>query len=153
MLTLFRYRIEKMETKEFNSRLKEFFVKNDHYASLSDIEVIEVAEGHAKVQVRIQQKHLNGVRIAHGGIIFTLADVAFGLASNSHKKVAVSLNSEISFFSPAEEGQLIIAEAELLILRKTVANYLINVKNEDGELLAMMKAQAYRKNGSIENYI
>ena len=134
-----------MINKEFKETLLNFFRKKDRFAANSDIEVVDVKEGWAVAQVKIQQKHLNGVNIAHGGILFTLADVAFGLAANSYGRIAVTLNADISFFNPATEGMLVIAEAEELSLRYTIASYLVSIKDEKGTLLASMKCQAYRK--------
>ena len=131
-----------MEIKE---KLLDFFRKKDRFGAHNKIEVIDVKPGWAKVQVRIGEKHLNGVDIAHGGVIFTLADIAMGLAANSHGRAAVTLGADISFFSPVEKGMLLVAEAEELALRRTIGSYLISVKAEDGTLVATMKCQAYRK--------
>lgn len=139
-----------MLQKEFYTRLKDSFSKGDRFAANNEIEIVDVKKGWAKAQVRLKQNHLNGVNIAHGGIIFTLADLVFSIAANSHGRVAVTLNASISFYKSAKEGTLITAESEELSLQHKVATYLVHIKDEAGELLATMKAQAYRKKEEIE---
>lgn len=134
-----------MMSKEFGNKLLKIFKKRDHFANHNNIEVLEACDGRARAQVKLTKEHMNGLNIAHGGILFSLADVTFGLAANSHGRVAVTLSADISFFNPSEVGQIIIAEAEELSLKNRIASYLISIRNEDGLLLASMKCSAYRK--------
>lgn len=136
-------------TEGIKEKILGVFRKKDRYAAHNSIEVIDVKEGWARTQLRVTQKHLNSVDIAHGGIVFSLADVAFGLAANSYGRVAVTLSAEISFFNPALEGMIIVAEAEELALKHKIASYLVSVKDESGLLLATMKCTAYRKSEEI----
>lgn len=138
-----------MLSQNYKEKILRFFRKKDRFAASNLIEVVDVKEGWAKAQVMIKKEHLNGVDIAHGGIIFTLADVAFGVAANSYGRVAVTLSAEISFLNPAIEGTLITAEAEELALKNTISSYLVSVKDVNGQLLATMKCTAFRKKERI----
>ena len=73
-------------------RIKSFF-QRDRFAALAGIELLEVSPGYAKVKMPIDERHLNGVSCVHGGAIFTLADFALAVASNSHGTVAVAAGS------------------------------------------------------------
>ena len=52
------------------------FLKNDRFAEHCGIELVEVGEGRAKTRMKIEDRHLNGVNVVHGGAIFSLADLA-----------------------------------------------------------------------------
>ena len=65
-------------------KIKEFFQKKDQFAKHVGIELVEAAKGKAKVRLKIKEHHLNGINLVHGGAIFSLADFAFAVASNSH---------------------------------------------------------------------
>ena len=65
------------------------FFLNDAWAQEAGIEPMEVSAGRAKVRLRIAGWHKNSHGTVHGGAIFTLADTAFALASNSHGIPAV----------------------------------------------------------------
>ena len=74
--------------------------------------VIEDArEGYARVSMRIRDDMLNGHRVLHGGLTFSLADTAFAYACNSRNEVAVAHAASISFLGMAKTGDTLIAEA------------------------------------------
>ncbi|MBP8042627.1 MAG: PaaI family thioesterase, partial [Bacteroidales bacterium] len=73
----------------------------DRFARLLGIELLEVSEGKAISKMEIRDEHLNGVDIAQGGAIFTLADFTLAAAANSHGTVAVVINANINFIKAA----------------------------------------------------
>ncbi len=127
--------------------IKEFF-KNDRYAALSGIKLLEVSPGRAKASMRIEDHHLNGVDLVHGGAIFTLADLAFAAASNSHGTVAVAINASIWFVKAAREGTL-VAEAREVSRNPKLATYAIDITDEAGDLIASFEGMVYRKKEMI----
>jgi acyl-CoA thioesterase len=75
------------------------------------IEVIDQAEGRAVTRMTVRADMLNGHAIAHGGLIFSLADTAFACACNSYGPVTVAAGAEIVFVAPARGGDVLTAEA------------------------------------------
>jgi len=129
-------------------KIKSYFETNDKLGKHLGIKVLEVSEGFAKVKVEITESHLNGIGTVHGGTIFTLADVAFAAASNSHGTVAVAVNVNISFVKAASKGVL-YAEARELSRNPKLANYDIRVTDENGNLIALFQGLAYRKKDKL----
>jgi len=130
------------------STLKEFS-KRDNYAALSGITLLEVSEGRARAMMELTEKHLNGFGSVHGGAIFTLADFAFGVASNSHGTVSVAINSSISYFKAASSG-ILYAEAREVSFHPKLASYAIDVTNEENELIASFQGMVYRKRDKLQ---
>jgi acyl-CoA thioesterase len=91
---------------------------------------------------------LNAVGIVQGGAIFTLADYAFAAASNSHGTVAVAVNANISFMKALSAGTL-IAEAREVSKSYKLGTYTVEVKDEQGELVALFQGMVYRKQDPI----
>jgi len=120
------------------------FIQKDRFAKLLGIELVEAAPGHAVTQMEIADKHLNAVNIAQGGALFTLADLALAAASNAHGPVAVSIQSEIKYFKPAGKG-LLRAEASEISCSSKLATYSIDIRNNDGELVAAFQGMVYKK--------
>ena len=85
-------------------------VKNDKFAQLLGIEILEASPGYALVKMKIEDKHKNGINIVQGGAIFTLADYAFAIACNADGSTTVGINASISYFK-APQGTFIRAEA------------------------------------------
>lgn len=120
------------------------FFKKDHFAALTGAEIIEVKKGYCKAQLKIEKKHLNAANVVQGGAIFTLADFAFGAASNSHGQLALAINVNITFLKGVSEGTLYATATELDIPKKLGA-YDVIVTNEKEEIIARFNGLAYRK--------
>jgi len=128
--------------------IKEFF-KHDRFAAHCGIELLEVSDGHAKARMRIEDRHRNGIDVVHGGAIFTLADLAFAAASNSHGTVAVAINASIWYVKAALDGHL-TATAREVSLNPKLATYSIEVKDDNGDIVAIFEGMVYRKRQTIE---
>jgi acyl-CoA thioesterase len=125
-------------------KIKQYFEANDRLGKHLGINVLEIGKGFAKVKMEIMDIHLNGVGTVHGGTIFTLADIAFAAASNSHGTVAVAINVNISFLKAISKGVL-YAEAKEVSLNPKLGNYDVRVTNEENDLIAVFQGLAYRK--------
>lgn len=124
------------------------FFENDRFAKHTGIELLEVSEGKAKAKMDIKEHHLNGVGIAHGGAIFSLADLAFAVASNSHGTVALAINVSIAYLQSVKSGTL-YATAEEVSRNPKLATYSVRVTNENNELIALFQGTVYRKKTEI----
>ncbi|MBN2131603.1 MAG: hotdog fold thioesterase [Sedimentisphaerales bacterium] len=124
------------------------FFKNDRFAEHSGIQLLDIAPGYAKAKMEIQDRHLNGVDVVHGGAIFTLADLAFAAASNSHGTVAVAINASIWFVKAGRQGTL-YAEAKEVSRNPKLATYSIAVTDDSGETIARFEGMVYRKKDQI----
>jgi acyl-CoA thioesterase len=120
------------------------FIRRDRFASLLGIELIEAEEGRAKVKLDVREEHLNSVDIAHGGLIFSLADLAFAAASNSYGNIAVAINASISYFKASGKGVL-YAEATEISKSNRLATYGIKVTNGKGDIIASFQGTVFRK--------
>ena len=119
-------------------------VKNDRFAQLLGIEIVEVKIGYALLKLRIEEKHLNGIGMVQGGALFTLADYAFGVAANADGSTAVGINANISYFK-TPKGKIIYAEAMEENTNKKICGYKVRIKDEDGSLVASFTGLGYRK--------
>ncbi len=119
--------------------------KEEPYAKALGMEPLEVRKGYAKVGMKILPSFCNIFGSCHGGAIFSLMDEAFQLACNSHGTLAVALHVGISYHSPPALGTKLVAEAREVHLGRRTGNYLIQVRDQKGQLIASCQALAYRK--------
>lgn len=122
---------------------EDFFLK-DAFARGAGIELIDVSPGHARVKMDVNEMHKNSHGTVHGGAIFTLADAAFALASNSHGIPAAAINASISYMKAARSGSL-YAEAVEYAKNPKLATYTVDVTDESGEKIAIFQGMVYRK--------
>ena len=112
------------------------FLQGDKFALLAGVELLETGNGYAKARMLIKPEHLNGGGVCQGGAIFTLADLAFAAATNSHARLTLSITSNINFFKAESKGYL-YAEAKEAFT------------NEAEELIATFIGTGYRKDTEL----
>jgi len=116
----------------------------DRFAALAGIEIIEAGAGHCTARMKIEDKHLNAAHIVQGGAIFTLADLAFAVAANSHGQLALAIHANISFLRSKSKGYLYATATEIND-PKRVNVYDVMVTDEHGEAVAKFHGMVYRK--------
>lgn len=127
--------------------LKSYFAQ-DAFAEYCGIELIEASEGRAVAVVTLEDKHLNGLKIVHGGLLFTLADLAFAAAAHTRGKAAVSINNSISYIKAAQ-GKVLRAEAAEVSRNSRIASYTVHIKDESRETIAVFQGLAYIKKDNL----
>lgn len=124
------------------------FFGNDRYAALTGVEIIEAGTGYCKARMNIEDKHLNGANVVQGGAIFTLADFAFAVASNSHGQLALAINVNISFLKAVTVGALYAVASEVTEPGRLGA-YDVLVTDDEGEIVARFNGMVYRTKKQI----
>jgi len=115
---------------------------DDQATKALGISIDEVGPGRATARMRVTGDMTNGHGIAHGGYIFLLADTAFAYACNSYGPVAVAQACQITFLSPAHEGDELIAAAAERVRMERNGIYDVSVRRTDGEVLAEMRGHS-----------
>lgn len=128
--------------------IKTFFSEHDLFARHAGIKLLEVEPGMARARMKIEPYHFNAAKTVHGGAIFTLADFAFAVASNSHGTMAMGINTSISYVKAVLGGTL-YAEAEEQSRNSKLATYTVNVTDDSGDLVALFQGMVYLKKGPI----
>ena len=124
--------------------VKKLIQENDRLGKLLGIELLEVGEGVAVAQLKVADDHLNAANVAHGGALFTLADVALAAASNSYGSIALLTNGSITFFGATKVGDTLTARAEEIGGSRKLGHYRVAVSNSADESIAVFNASVYR---------
>lgn len=113
------------------------------------IEVEIMAVGQASATMRVREDMVNGFNICHGGLIFTLADTAFAIACNAYNDLSVAGSGHIEFLLPAHRNDVLTAAAreEQRIGRNGF--YTIEVRNQDGSLVALFRGRSVSRGEPI----
>ncbi|MDL2306456.1 PaaI family thioesterase [Desulfovibrio sp. OttesenSCG-928-C06] len=119
--------------------------KGDQVVRALGIELVECRHGYGKAIMPLDGRQGNVLGIAHGGAIFTLADMAMGMAAYGSGYLCVTLNTNISFLKPGLKGPL-VAEARQISESTKIGNIEVSVTDADGQLIAQASYMAYKKN-------
>jgi acyl-CoA thioesterase len=116
----------------------------DRVAQDLNIQLVSVAAGAASMTMTVQERMLNGFAICHGGYITILADTAFAYACNSYNDVTVASSLGIEFIATVQGGDVLTAKATEISLAGRTGLYDIDVSNQDGKRIAVMRGRSYR---------
>jgi acyl-CoA thioesterase len=116
----------------------------DPLSALLGFTLVERRPGYARLEGEIRPEHRNAYGTAHGGVVFSLADTAMGVASNSHGPRAVALAASIHLTHPARVGEFLVAEATELSRDASTASYEVSVRSGD-RLVATFTGTVYRQ--------
>ena len=120
------------------------FHARNRAAALLGIEVVDLAPGRATLSMVLRADMTNPHGIGHGGIVFTLADTAFGYAANAGQPPALALTAEITFVAPCRPGDVLQACATRQSQGGRTAVYDVRVTDRAGTLIALFRGIAYR---------
>lgn len=116
----------------------------DAFSRWLGIEVVEISPSRVACAMTVRADMLNGFGVCHGGATFSLADSALAFVSNTHGRVAMSIDNQISYPAPAREGDRLTAVAQEDSQSGRLAFYRVEVKNQDGVLVAVFKGTVYK---------
>jgi acyl-CoA thioesterase len=116
----------------------------DALSRLLGFVLLEEGPGRARVQGEVRAEHCNVHGTAHGGFVFSLADEAFAVASNSHGPQAVALVASIHFTASVGAGDTLVAEAREISLGPRTATYEVTVTSTD-RMVALFTGTVYRR--------
>lgn len=115
----------------------------DPYMQLLGLETRLVEPGRAVVAAQVKPEHLNIHGACHGGFLYSLADAAFALASNSHGTAAVALTTQMQYFKAVQAGEHLEAHASEENLGRRTATYRIEVRS-NGRVVALFTGTVFR---------
>ncbi|WP_309571712.1 hydroxyphenylacetyl-CoA thioesterase PaaI [Deinococcus sp.] len=115
------------------------------YARALGMTVLEAGPERTRVALTVDGAGLNMHGTSHGSLIFSLADEAFAIISNQTAQ-AVAVDTHLSFFRAAREGDQLMATATPERVGRTLATYRVEIRNgEDGEMVALFTGTVSRR--------
>ena len=110
---------------------------------------MDASLGRATTRMSVRADMLNSAGRCHGGVLFTLADVAFQCACNSYGRPTVSSAASIQFVRPASLGDELVAECAERYRNRSGGGYDATVTRDalgaagGGQLVALFRGQAH----------
>lgn len=122
----------------------------DHASKdLLQMQLVQCQPGRAVMRMAVREEMLNGHRICHGGLIFTLADSTFAFACNSRNQATVAAGASIEFLRPAALGDVLTCEGVEQVLQGRHGIYDMTVTNQRGETVALFRGKSAQIKGAV----
>ena len=138
-----------VNTDALASRVAEEMLAAEGTGPSWGIVIEEARAGYARLRMAIRDDMLNGHRIVHGGMVFSLADTAFAYICNGRNERTVAAQASIVFLDAAKEGETLIAEGEEMsrVGRSGVTR--VSVRAGDGRTIAEFTGYSRTIGGTI----
>jgi acyl-CoA thioesterase len=137
------------QAQHLAEKITELLYTQDRASRALGIRIDETRPGYARATMVVRSDMTNGHHIAHGGLVFTLADTAFAFACNSHNESNVAASASIDFLAPSHEGDELTAVATELWRSGRSGIYEITVTNQKGARIALFRGRSARIAGQV----
>ena len=138
-----------MDANELASRVANGMLAAEGTGPAWGIRIEEVRAGYARLSMTVTAEMLNGHRIVHGGMVFSLADTAFAYVCNGRNEKSVAAQASIVFLGSAEEGDVLIAEGEATATAGRGGVTRVSVRTSDGRTIAEFTGYSRTIGGAV----
>ena len=138
-----------MDEIDVARRCADLMYSGDRASQALGIEVEVTKAGTAEASMRIREDMVNGLRVCHGGLIFTLADTAFAFACNGYDQQTFAASAHIDFLRPAKLHDQLVATATEDHRGRSTGYYLVKIKNQRNELVALFRGRSVSNGESM----
>ena len=137
-----------MNKQTLAERTAQIIQREDRASRWLGMQLQQVRPGYARLTMRVTADMVNGQKVCHGGLIFSLADSSFGFACNSHNQHALAESCSIDFLAPAALGDELTAEATETAHAGRTRIYDVRVTNQEGTLIAVFRGKSAAVKGT-----
>jgi acyl-CoA thioesterase len=137
------------EADKLARRIAEKLFEREGTSGVWAIKLEDAREGYARLSMRVRADMLNGHAIAHGGMIFALADTAFAYACNSRNESTVAQHASVTFLAPAQLDDVLIAEAREVSRAGRSGTYAVSIRTDDGRVIAEFNGLSRSIGGAV----
>ena len=116
----------------------------DEFTRWLGIEVVEIAPAWCVCRMTVRPEMVNGFGVAHGGIVFSLADSAFAFACNTQGKITMSIENGITYPAAVQVGDVLTAVAVEETASRRLGYFRVVVSNHQSETVGLFHGTAYR---------
>lgn len=119
-------------------------LKRDQFSQWLDLKIEHLKAGECIATIKIRPEMLNGFSVAHGGITYSFADSVLAFASNSHGRVSLAIENNISYTRKVNLGDILKASAKEISCTNRIATYNIDVCNQNDQIVAIFRGTVFR---------
>jgi acyl-CoA thioesterase len=138
-----------MDPNELANRVAHEMLAGEGTGPAWGIKIEEASAGYARLSMQVRADMLNSHGIAHGGMIFALADTAFAYVCKGANHATVAAQASIVFLDKAVEGETLIAEAEEVAREGRAGVTRVAVHTADGRTIAEFTGYSRTLGGAV----
>lgn len=119
-------------------------MRADEFSRWLGIEVVDAGPKRATVRMTVRGEMVNGFGLAHGGIVYSLADSAFAFATNSNGQISVAVDCTVSYPAAVRVGDVLTAVAHEQSSTRRLGFCEVTVRNQEDVVVGHFRGTIYR---------
>ena len=119
------------------------FYHNNTFLDYIHVRIVPIENGQVRLELPIDEQHVNLYGIAHGGVLMTMADTAMGAACLVYNKKVVTISLSMEFMHAVPLTQKILTSASVLHNGTRTMTCECEILSEEGKLFAKAHAIFY----------
>ena len=121
-------------------------MSKDEFSRWLGIEILEIRPKYAQIKMTVRKEMVNGFGVAHGGIVYSLADSALAFSCNTTGEIKVSIDNVISYPVPVAVGDVLTATGSELSSGNRIGMYEVTVVNQNNVKVGLFRGTVYTTN-------
>lgn len=113
------------------------------------IEVELAGQGHTRFAMQMRPDLANTFGVGHGGVIFTLADMAFGFTCNASGERAMTASAAIDYLAPTPIDARLVADAREVARQGRNVFYDVVISVDGGDAIAIVRGRMKVLGGKV----
>jgi acyl-CoA thioesterase len=97
--------------------------------------------GQVRAVMPVREDMVNSKGSCHGGYLFLLGDQAGGWACMTHNQQAVTQSAHITYVSPAQLGEVLVADGLEVTKSGRSGTYDVRISTREGRLVSLVRCQ------------
>ena len=138
-----------MDANELAAKVAHHMLAAEGTGPAWGIVIEEARAGYARLSMVLRPDMLNGHGMAHGGMIFALADTAFAYVCNGGNAKSVAAQASIVFLGSAAEDETLIAEGMELAHEGRSGVTRVAVRTSEGRAVAEFTGYSRTIGGAV----
>src|SRR4051812_4769813 len=125
-------------------------LERDAFSRWLGLEILSLAPDACATRMTVRAEMVNGFGVAHGAIVFALADSAMAFACNGQGMLTVSIENSVTYPAAVHVGDVLTAVCEREAGSGKLAYYKAPVTNQDNEVVALFRGTVYRTQKELQ---
>ena len=132
-------RIDRMRDIE---KVRRFFEGDRYAVEVTGVKIDEVDDCYSKCSLDLDKRHYGAHGQVMGGVMFTLADFAFAVATNTSESFTATADSHISYLT-SSKGKKLFAECRKVKEGRKLCFYEITITDDLGTKIAVISTTGF----------
>lgn len=132
-----------MTQEEKEQFIASYYANSSLFNAHNGIRLTDVDDHFGAVEVTLTPQSMNPLQTAHGGLIFSLLDVATGVAARSGGRMTVTQDANIYFLRPGVNTEKLTAKGRVIKEGRQTGLCEAEIFTDDGTLIAKGTATVF----------